>query len=339
MKTGGKGIELRLASIDSVNDNGQSPAPAAFISALAEVSGGRIKATVHEQFEDGRVDAETDLVKAVAAGEIDGGWPVSRAFARAGIHGLEPIEAPFVLTSYAAQRELVSGPGSATLLNTLRGTGVVGLGLAMGPLRRPWATGGPLLDLPSWRGVTIRSFNSPVQEDTERALGAKPVPASFDFPDLVASGKLRAAEFDVPQYQVNEYQANGYGDLLPWVTENEVLWPRMQVLVLSKKRFDSLSAQQQGWVEQAGRMAVQASLSFRYDESTPARQLCDQGVHFVDASARQVRQLRQAVRPVIAKMAEDPVTAPSLEAVQKAASQHPGPDKLDIPASCRKSRG
>jgi TRAP-type C4-dicarboxylate transport system substrate-binding protein len=330
-KTGANVIVLRLATIDNTDPNGQSVAPEAFIKALERRSGGRVKTTVKETFESGSATAETDLVKAIAAGRLDGGWPSSRAFSRAGVRGLEPIEAPMTLTSYAAEKSLAEGPAARMLLRTLDGSGVRGLGLAVGPLRRPWADTEPLVDPQRWSGVAFRSYNSPVQEDTIRALGAVPVPASFHFGDLARAGTLQAIETDVAQYA-----HNGYGVLLPKAVGNEVLWPRMMVLSLSQKRFDSLTPEQRGWVQGAARDAVHASVEFGYDETTLAAHLCAQGVRFVDATPDQLARLRHAVQPVIDALARDPATAASLVQVQKVAASHAAPDGVEVPTPCHK---
>lgn len=187
------------------------------------------------------------------------------------------------------------------------------------------------MDPQSWHGVSFRSYNSPVQDSVVRALGAKPVAASFQFPDVVEAGKLQGVEIDVAQYA-----GNGYGNLTPRAVGNEVLWPKMLVLALSQKRFDSLSAEQQGWVRDAAQEAVQASVDFDYEEDALAQQLCSQGVQFVDATPKQLAELSRAVRPVIDGLAHDPATGPSLAAVQKVAAGFPIADALTVPASCRK---
>ena len=329
-KAGGNVTVLQFATIDKIDPNGQTVAPGTFIEALERLSGGRITVTVQATYEDGAVTAETDIVKAIASGELDGGWPGTRAFSRAGIRGLEPVEAPITLTSYAAQKELATSSAGQALLMTLDGSGVVGLGLAVGPLRRPWAATEPLVDVQQWHGVTFRSYNSPVHEDTIRALGAVPVPASFRFPELVRAGTLQAVELDVAQYA-----RNGYSTLLPWAVGNVVLWPRMAVLSLSQKRFDTLTAEQQGWVRDAAEQAVQASVDFGYDEATLAAQLCALGVRFIDATPEQLTALRRAVQPVLDALAQDPATGHSLTEVEKVAAEFPKPDAVDVPAGCR----
>jgi TRAP-type C4-dicarboxylate transport system substrate-binding protein len=330
-KTGSRVVVLRLASIDTLSAGGQFIAPMTFVNALARRSGGQVKAQVQQSYESGAATAETDIVKGIASGDLDGGWPTTRAFSRAGIRGLEPVEAPFTLTSYAAEKALVSRPEAGTLLDTLHGTGVVGLGLAVGPLRRPWAVKQPLVDVQNWRGLTFRSFNSPVQDAVVRALGATPVAASYDFPDLVRAGSLGGAEADVPGYDLNSY-----GSLLPEAVANEVLWPKMYVLALSRARYDSLSEQQRGWVREAAADAVRASVNVRYEEDIPARRLCSRGVRFVDATPAQLAALRHAVQPVVDGLADDPATGPSLKAVLAVAAGFPSADALTVPASCRK---
>ncbi len=329
-KTGGSVVVLRFASIDALDTNSQSVAPTTFIAALKRLSGNRMTVTVESDYEDGAATAETDIVKAIAAGDLDGGWPNTRAFSRAGIRGLEAIEAPSTVSSYAAERALARGPVAQVLLQALAGSGVVGLGLTVGPLRRAWATEHALVDPRSWQGITFRSYNSPVEDATIRALGATPVSAGFDFPDLVQAGRLQGADTDVAQYALN-----GYGPLLPWAVGNEVLWPRMPVLSLSQKRFGSLTSMQRGWIEDAADLAVQASIDFHYDEATPALQLCDLGVRFVIASPAQVAELRSAVQPVLDALSRDPATKAAFAVVSKAASEYPLVDDVDVPNACR----
>jgi len=329
-KAGTESVVLRLASIDPVNDNGQSFGPQAFIDNLATVSGGRVKAEVITDYGDGDPQAETNLVKAIASGDLDGGWPATRAFAGAGITGLAAVEAPMTITSYAAEKALVSEPVATKLLATLDGSGVVGLGLAVGPLRRPFAAQAPLLAVEDWKGVRFRSFNSPVQSQAITALGATPVNASVGWIDQVREGTLRGAEFDLAQYA-----KNGYGTEAGNVTSNVVLWPKVFVLSLSRKRFDSLTQQQQTWMREAAGKAVQASVAATYDENTLARKLCAAGVHFQPAGDEQVAGVRAALQPTLDRLAADLTSGPLLRQIQAIAAQHPQPDVPNGADSCR----
>ena len=327
-KAGGDTIVLRIGTIDGVNNNGQSFGPQAFVDALSEVSEGRLQVEVIESYGEGAADSESDLVAAIASGELDGGWPSTRAFAVAGISGLEAVEAPMTITSYEAQKALVSGPLEAQVIEHLDGSGVVGLGLSVGPLRRPFASA-PLLGPEDWMGASFRVYNSPVQADVVRALGGEPVNIGFGWIDEVRAGNLRGAEFDLAQYWTN----NATG--ADFVTSNVVLWPKVFVLSVSEDRFDSLSEEQRAWLVEAANRAGEASVEATYDETSVARDLCDRGVRFVDASPDQLAAMSEMLTPVIDQIAGDPVSGPLLAEIQVLAAEHGGPEALDVPTECR----
>jgi len=327
-RAGGDIRVLRLATIDDINDT----ATKEFVAQLTALSGGRLKVEVQKVYGNGAVQAESDLVKAIVSGELDGGWPSTRAFAGAGIAGLRAVEAPMVLTSYAAQRELVQGPIAQKLLGQLEGTGIRGLGLAVGPLRRPFAAGEPLLGPEDWQGISFRVFNSPVQEATIKALGATPVHLSFEWAAEVDAGRLRGAEFDV-------VGSHAFGLLAAdKVTANVVLWPKVIVLSLSQKTFDALSGEERGWVSQAASLATKASVDGDYDETTLAKSLCDQGMRFPMATDAQVQQLRDRVAPVIQELSNDHVTGPLLAEIQVIGEAN-GTDVVQVSEECRASTG
>jgi TRAP-type C4-dicarboxylate transport system substrate-binding protein len=330
-KTGGDTTVLKLVTFEGhVDDNGQNYGLSAFVDNLRKVSGGRLKVDLITDYGGSAPDAESRVVRAIASGQMDGGWPSTRAFADAGITGLEVVEAPMTITSYAAEKALVSGPVAGKLLGRLDGTGVVGLGLTVGPLRRPFAAKAPLLGPGDWKGVRFRVFNSPVQGDTVRALGATPADLSFSFIDQIKAGTLRGAEFDISQYE-----HNGFATEAGHVTANVVLWPKMFVLALSKKRFDALTTQQQAWVREAARQAVTASVAATYGQDAAVRTLCGKGVRFADATPGQINALRAKLRPVLEKLAAKPADAQLLRDIQTIANQNPGAEKLDVPASCQ----
>src|SRR5262249_22035222 len=147
--------------------------------------------------------------------------PTVRSFPGAGITGLEALEAPMTITTYDQMRQIVTGPIGEQALSTLEGSGIVGLGLEVGPLRRPFAEQSALVGPDDWQGITFRSYASPIQSATYEALGAVPVIKGFGWQDLVHDGSLRGGEFDLFQYN-----ANGFGNLIPFVTGNVILWPK-----------------------------------------------------------------------------------------------------------------
>ncbi|GGK71579.1 TRAP transporter substrate-binding protein [Ornithinimicrobium pekingense] len=332
---------ITLASVDAVDNNGMSYGPPAFVDALGEVSEGALRVEVDlETFGGTEPDTETRLVEAIAQGRVDGGWPSTRAFAAAGIEGLEVVEAPLTLTSYAAVGELVTSATAGTLLERLEGSGVVGLGLAVGPLRRPMAADRPLVGVGDWGDVRFRSYASPVQDATVRALGGEPVHVTYEWPEEVRAGRLDGVELDVAQYH-----HNGMTTEAGHITGNVVLWPKVFVLSLSEQTWDALTEEQRGWVRQAADRAVRASVEGEHDEDTLVRELCESGAQVHLATETELAELHRAVAPVLHDLQDDPVLAE----VRAIGSGHPvdaldarqcrdvplvtrvGPGELDVP--------
>ena len=108
----------------------------------------------------------------------------------------------------------------------------------------------------------------------------------------------------------------------------------MQLLTFSKKTWDRLSRQQQGWVREAAARTLAGVLAHHYDETTPAVALCAIGVRFSDAATTDLMALRAATQRVADGLAADPVTGRLLTEVEAVAARHPTPDILQVPASC-----
>jgi TRAP-type C4-dicarboxylate transport system substrate-binding protein len=330
-RAGGEIVTLRLASIDKVNPDGQSFGVQAFVDNIPQVSGGRLKVEVVEEYGGGAPTADAELIKAIADGQLDGGWVGTRGFGPAGIHGLEAFEAPMVITSYAAQKALISSDATTQALASLDKSGVIGLGLTVGALRRPFAAKSALGGPEDWEGVKFRSFNSDVQSDTVEALGAVPVNKGFGWIDEVKAGRLRGAEFSLAQYQ-----QSGYGKEAGNVTSNVVLWPKMFVLSFSRQKFDALSEQQRAWLREAADRGVQASVEATYDESSIAEELCTRGVRFKDATPAQLLALRTRLTPVVDQLASDPLNGPLLAKIKAVAQQNAASETLKVNNDCRK---
>jgi TRAP-type C4-dicarboxylate transport system substrate-binding protein len=278
----------------------------------------------------GAAQAEAELVEAIGRGELDGGWPSPRAFAEAGVPGLSALEAPMMIASYDAQRRIATGQAGALAVKALAGTDLVGLGLTVGPLRRPFGVRRFLTSLAAWGGADIRSYGSPAQDAAIRALGATPRRAGHQWVAGASEGRLDGVEFDLAQYL-----ANGYAREAPYVVANLVLWPKMYLLTFSRRTWADLSDRERRWVHDAAARAVARSVSADYEEQSIANRLCERGVRFGDVEPAELSAFRAAWRPVIRHLAADPVERPMLEAVRAAVGQHPAAEPLQLDGSCR----
>jgi len=327
-RTGAETVVLRFATFDG-ESNPLAPGISTFIETLESSSNGGLRIELTYTYGDGAADAESRLVEAIASGDLDGGWPSTRAFARAGIAGLDAIEAPMTLTNYDALKALVAGSAAERTLAALDGSGIAGLSLAVGELRRPFATDGFLLAPGDWQGVSFRSYNSPIQTATIEALGGTAIDLSFGWVQEAAAGRLGGIESGIATHAGNSFSTE-----VPYVTANVVLWPKVLVLALSQERLDSLTPQQRAWVGEAAEAAVEASQGADFDESTMATDLCESGVHFATASQDELAALEDAVQPVLDDLAASEADAGLLADVLAIAEEHPAIDVPEVPDDC-----
>jgi len=330
-RAGGETIILKLGTFDRVNPDNYSFGTQAFVDNLPTVSGGHIKVDMALDYADGAPSPEADLVKAIASGELDGGQVPTRSFAGAGIHGLEAFEAPMVITSFATQRALIADGVTTQALSALDQSGVLGLGITVGALRRPFAAKAALVGPEDWKGVKFRTFHSAIEAEAVTALGATPVPAGLNWVDEIVAGRLRGAE-----YHLAQYQEAGLGKEAGNVTGNVVLWPKMFVLAMNRAKFDALTEQQRSWIRQAADHGVKASVDATYDESSIAADLCTRGVRFKDASPAQLVALRTRLAPVLNRLADDPSSAALLTAIKAHVQEDEPPESLKVDGRCRR---
>lgn len=336
-KTGSDAIVLHFATIDgNIEGGGDMVGAQTFVSALEDASGGRMTVELETEFGELEYDAEARLVAAIAAGDVDGGWPGARSFAAGGITGLEPLEMSFTIESTAAQAALVEGDAPDLTKEILEGSGVHSLGLLAGALRRPFATSDPLVSAADWTDARFRVWASPLQEATVRALGGEPVPAGLEWRDRMVAGELDGADFSIVGYEKSDSR-----DAAQRVTGNVAVSPKLMVLSISSQRWESLSDQQRAWMQDAADQAVAAARSadFAGAEEQSAEALCAEGFGFDFASEEELRELRTAVQPMIDDLSAAEESAELMEAVLAAAEKHPQPDSPRVSESCATADG
>lgn len=322
-------VVLTFATIDSIGHGGESE----FINAVKDVSGGRLTLKVESEYGDAAPGAESELVQAVAAGSLDGGVAATRAYAKARIHGLQAVEAPLLLDSDRAVSEVVNGPVGRDLLAGLEDDGLHGLALMHGGLRRPVSADTPLLGPEDWKDVRFRVYNSPVQSATIKALGGRPVDASYQWVD-----RVRANELDGGEFALQGLVDFNLGDGLDFVTVNVVLWPKVDTLIINKKRWEGLTDQQRAWLATAAERAKGANDGVDRDESDAAAKVCAAGVRLPSASRVQLAGIETAAQTVRRALAADAAEAGLLQALEPIAERHKGPSVPTIPQGCEAPR-
>jgi TRAP-type C4-dicarboxylate transport system substrate-binding protein len=325
----GGAVVLRMAS--TPYDPSLAPPVADFIRRVGVLSGGSVQIRVINQWGDYAPDAEAQVVRAVAAGTVDLGWAGSRVFDTLGVPGFGALSAPMLIDSYPLENAVLNGSLPARMLAGLSTVHLTGLAVLGDALRHAIAVRRPLLAPADWRGLSIGTYRSGVQEQAIRALGATPVVAfgPYRTHDL-ASGAIQGFELDV---QV--YGHLGLVGSARYVTANVALWPQFDVLFANPARLASLTPQQRGWLQQAADGAARTSVPLIAGQDSPhIKQACAMGARFATATPADLAALRQSLAVVYQNLETDPQTSAFLRQIQALKKSTPPGPAPAIPAGC-----
>jgi TRAP-type C4-dicarboxylate transport system substrate-binding protein len=329
-KAGGSGEPVVLRMANTASNLEYFPAIADFVGRVKERSGGNVRIEVVDEWGNFAADAEQQVVRAVAAGQVDLGHAGTRVLDTMGVTSFQALQAPMLIDSHALQRAVIESGIPREMLQGLDRVGVAGLGILGGGLSKPIAVKQPLLGSADWRGLTFGTYKSEVQTQAIRSLGAMPMEAFGALrAQALKDGKLQAFELNLLAYKLNVL-----ADEAPYVTANVNLWPQTDVLFANPGRLAALTTQQRGWLQQAAADAAGRSVGLADRDAELVAFTCKSGARFADASEADLGRLRKAVAPVDAKLRDNPETKAFIERIQALKRSTPVGAALGIPAGC-----
>ena len=235
-----------------------------------------------------------------------------------------------LVDSYALQAAVIRSATTGHMMQSLDDAGVTGLAVLAGALRKPVAVEAPLGGPDDWRGVTFSTFDSALQFDAVRALGADPVAVVGDARDQA----LREGSLDGFESSALAYQLNGQQATAPYLTTNVTLWPQMLALVADPAVEAGLTEEQRDWLAEAADQAVSGSSGLADADAGALEDVCDAGARLWQAPEAELAALAQAFTPVYDALRRDPETAGYLDEIEALKASTPGDPALDVPAEC-----
>jgi TRAP-type C4-dicarboxylate transport system substrate-binding protein len=329
-KAGGAAAPVTLKMANPYGDLNLLPAVAYFVSQVQDRSGGNLRIDVTSTYGDYADDAEQQVVRGVAAGQMDLGWAGARVFDTMGVTAFQALQAPMLIDSYPLEQAVITAGIPGEMLPSLEKIGVQGLGVVGDGLRKPVAVKRPLLSLDDWRGITFATLKSQGQADAIRALGANPIEAFRNNRNKgLTSGKLAGLEMNLLTYEHSVPPQSA-----PYVTANVSLWPQLDVLVANPERLANLSEQQRHWLNEAAKDAVDRSVGLIDHDEQSLQNACKAGARFANASKADLAGLNKAFAPVYASLEKDAGTMSFIQKIQELKRSTPPGTPLAIPAGC-----
>jgi tripartite ATP-independent transporter DctP family solute receptor len=213
---------------------------------LAKATGGKDKIKV---FGDSSLGSEKDTVEQVKIGAID-----MVRVSTATFHGIVPESMipslPFLFRDLDHFRKTMYGPQGDKILAAFDKAGFIGLCLYESGARSIYGKK-PIKSVADMKGLKVRVQQSDLMVSMISALGASPTPMPFaEVYTGLKTGLLDAAENNIPSYE----EAKHFESAPVFSETGHVMTP--EVLVFSKKVWDTLPKEEQAAIRKAAKESV-----------------------------------------------------------------------------------
>ena len=269
---------------------------------LSKATGGKDSIKI---FGDSALGSEKDTVEQVKIGALDMVRVSSASF-----HGIVPESVipslPFLFRDIEHFRKTMYGPQGEKILAAFDKAGFIGLALYESGARSVYAKK-PIKSLADMKGLKIRVQPSDLMVSLVGAMGASPTPMPFaEVYTGLKTGLLDAAENNYPSYD----EAKHYESAPVFSETMHVMTP--EVLVFSKKIWDTLSKEEQAAIRKAAKNSVPYYVQLWEPKEKEAKAaVIKGGAKVVSASEIDRKSFVEAEKPVWDKFA----TTPELKAL------------------------
>ena len=264
---------------------------------LNKATGGKDKIKV---FSDSSLGSEKDTVEQVKIGAID-----MVRVSTASFHGIVPESLipslPFLFRDLAHFRKTMYGPEGDKILAAFEKAGFVGLALYESGARSVYAKK-PIKSVADMKGLKVRVQPSDLMVAMVSAMGASPTPMPFaEVYTGLKTGLIDAAENNIPSYEETKHfeSAAVYSETM------HVMTP--EVLVFSKKIWDTLSPAEQAALRKAAKESVPYYVTLWDAKEKDARaSVLKGGAKIVPATEIDRKGFVEVEKPVWAKFTSTP---------------------------------
>ncbi len=283
---------LRFA-FQNIADTPQGRGAAKFAELMKAKSGGKFNVRT---FPGGQLGGDLPTVAALQGGTID--FTVLNAGLLIGLNKeFAVLDLPFLFNTPEEADNVVDGPIGSKLLKLVEDKGLMGLGYWELGFRNVTNSRRPITKIEDFSGIKIRVLQSALFIETFAALGANPVP--LPFPELYAGLEQRVVDGQENPYptilgaKLNEVQK--------FLSNTKHIY-NAQSLLISKKTFDDMSAEERKIVQEAANEARDFQRKNSRESMDAALDaLKKAGMQVNDLAPAEMARIRETVKPVVAK--------------------------------------
>ncbi|MDS1141044.1 TRAP transporter substrate-binding protein [Pusillimonas sp. SM2304] len=265
-----------------------------FADILKEKSNGKINVTV---FPHSQLGGELTMIQGAIAGATDlfvTGQPTLNNVVKEFL----VFDAPFLFDNVAQANEILNGPAGDKFLDILPKYGLVGLGW-FSAIERNVFGNRAINSADDLKGMKIRVIQSPGYVESYQALGAQATPMAYSELYLALQQKV----IDGGETTPDQFVSDKFIEVSKYFNMTHVnIHPAL--LIMSKTRWDSFSADEQKMVKEAADEAMAYAREYYhkvYDEGM--KTMAEKGVTVVYPN--NLDSLVEATKPVVKKLVGD----------------------------------
>jgi tripartite ATP-independent transporter DctP family solute receptor len=208
---------------------------------------------------------------------------------------LNVFNMPFMFRDNAHMEKVIDGPIGEELLKKLSDhptANLIGLCWMNAGTRNVYNSKKPIRSVEDLKGLKIRMMGNPVFVDTMNALGGNGVAMGFDqLINAMQTGVVDGAENNEPTYTTGQH----YRYAKYYSMTGHLMIP--EILVFSKKTWQSLSKEDQALIAKFGKEAQQEERALWYEmEKKSIEEMKKAGVEITDIADK--KPFQAAVKPV-----------------------------------------
>lgn len=259
---------------------------------LSDATKGRLSVSMYPSMQLG---GEKEAIEQAQVGAI--------AFARVSVGALGPVvddlnvfNLPYVFRNTTHMQHVIDGAIGQELLNkvTNSGKGLVGLAWMDAGARNFYDTKRPIKTMADLKGLKVRVMGNPMFVDMANSMGANGIAMGYDQVfSALQTGVVDGAENNPPSFVFdNHYQVAKF-----YTIDEHLIVPEM--LVMSKKIFDSMSKDDQALVVKYAKEAQQEERKL-WDvyEKQAMDKAKSAGIQIIQVSDADKKAFQAAVKPV-----------------------------------------
>lgn len=268
-----------------------------FAEQLAAKSGGKLVARVYAS---GALGNDISMTSALRGGTLEMTIPDSSTLVSL-VKPFGVLNLPLTFDSEKEADAVLDGPFGQKLLATLPDKGLIGLGFWENGFRHVTNSRRPVQRADDLSGLKLRVIQSPLFLDTFNALGANATPMPFT--ELYTAMEQTAV--DGQENPAATILASKFYEVQKHMVMSRHMYSAW-VLLMSKKTWDGLSAEEQKIVQDAAREAtLHERKAIRAFSETALADLKKAGMQITELPAAEQAKLRSKLQPVLAKFGKE----------------------------------